>query len=98
MALGTVESYDKSSGLFEFRTDKYGERFVKKFVQGTVPTAVKGSLIRSSTRKFNSLGRVNSAKALIGARRNLGQVTRIYGSATPNGVVKPLRSLTTFKI
>lgn len=84
--------------MFEFRTDSYGERFGKKFVQGTIPTAVKGSVIRASTRKFNSLGRMNSAKALIGAKRNLSQTTRIYASVTPSKTVKPLRSLTTFKI
>lgn len=98
VALGTLETYDKSSGLFEFRTDSYGDRFGKKLLQTSIPTAIKSSTIRSSTRKFNAMGRPNPARQLIGARRNLGQITRIYGSTTPSGVVKPLRSFTTIKI
>lgn len=84
--LSTFEGKDKN-GYFKF-VPSSGEKLAKKILFAAAPTAVRGALLRKGKHDKSY------AKGLIGARRNLGQMGRVWSAVTPTGTVKPLRTLT----
>lgn len=89
-----------ANGYFTFKTPTAQQAGSK--ILTTMVTGVKGYSLRKSNDIFKKRakagqpGITNSARQLIGAKRNLGQITRIYSAVTPSKTVKPLRSLTRF--